>query len=38
MCPFGGAQDAGPLLHPYVLACLVTAGLLANRIFRRVDL
>jgi hypothetical protein len=38
MCPFGGAQDAGPLLYPWVLAYLVTAGRLANRIFRRVDL
>jgi ABC-type transport system involved in multi-copper enzyme maturation permease subunit len=36
--PFGGAQDAGPLLYPYVLLYLVAAGLLANRIFRRADL
>lgn len=36
--PFGGAQDAGPLLYPYVLLYLIAAGLLANRIFRRADL
>lgn len=36
--PFGGAQDAGPLLYPYVLLYLAVAGLLANRIFRRADL
>ncbi|MEA2230312.1 MAG: type transport system permease protein [Solirubrobacteraceae bacterium] len=36
--PFGGAQDGGPLLYPYVLAYLVAAGLLANRNFRRADL
>ena len=36
--PFGGAQDAGPLLYPYVVLYLVVAGLLANRVFRRADL
>jgi Cu-processing system permease protein len=36
--PFGGAQDAGPLLYPYALAYLVAVGLLANRIFHRADL
>jgi len=36
--PFGGAQDAGPLLYPYALAYLVGAGLLADRCFRRADL
>jgi len=36
--PFGGAQDAGPLLYPYVLAYLVIVALLADRIFRRADL
>jgi Cu-processing system permease protein len=36
--PFGGAQDAGPLLFPYVLVYLVGVGLLANRIFSRADL
>jgi len=36
--PFGGAQDASPLLYPYVLLYLTVAGLLANRIFRRADL
>ena len=36
--PFGGSQDAGPLLYPYVLLYLIAAGLLANRIFRRADL
>jgi len=36
--PFGGAQDAGPLLYPYVLAYLVVVALLADRLFRRADL
>ena len=36
--PFGGAQDAGPLLIPYILVYLVAVGLLANRIFGRADL
>ncbi len=36
--PFGGAQDAGPLLFPYVLAYLVVVGLVADRIFRHADL
>jgi ABC-type transport system involved in multi-copper enzyme maturation permease subunit len=36
--PFGGAQDAGPLLYPFALAYLVGAGLLADRVFRRADL
>ena len=31
--PFGGAQDAGPLLYPYVLAYLVVVGIVADRIF-----
>ena len=36
--PFGGAQDAGPLLFPWVLAYLVVVGLVANRILQRADL
>jgi ABC-type transport system involved in multi-copper enzyme maturation permease subunit len=36
--PFGGAQDAGPLLFWYVLAYIAVVGLLADRIFRRADL
>ncbi len=36
--PFGGAQDAGPLLYPYAVVYLVVAGLVANRIFWRADL
>jgi Cu-processing system permease protein len=36
--PFGGAQDAGPLLYPYALAYLVVVGGLADRLFRRADL
>jgi ABC-type transport system involved in multi-copper enzyme maturation permease subunit len=36
--PFGGAQDAGPLLYPFALVYLVVAGLLADRAFRRADL
>ena len=36
--PFGGAQDAGPLLYPYVLAYLAVVALLADHIFRRADL
>jgi Cu-processing system permease protein len=36
--PFGGAQDAGPLLYPYALAYLVVVGVVADRIFRRADL
>jgi Cu-processing system permease protein len=36
--PFGGAQDAGPLLLPWVLVYLVGVGLVANRIFSRADL
>jgi ABC-type transport system involved in multi-copper enzyme maturation permease subunit len=36
--PFGGAQDAGPLLYPYALAYLVVVGVLADRVFRRADL
>jgi ABC-type transport system involved in multi-copper enzyme maturation permease subunit len=36
--PFGGAQDAGPLLYPFAIAYLVAAGLLADRVFRRADL
>jgi Cu-processing system permease protein len=36
--PFGGAQDAGPLLYPFALVYLVVAGLLADRVFRRADL
>jgi ABC-type transport system involved in multi-copper enzyme maturation permease subunit len=36
--PFGGAQDAGPLLIPYILVYLVAVGLLANRFFTRADL
>ena len=36
--PFGGAQDAGPLLFAYVLVYLVVVGLVADRLFRRADL
>ncbi len=36
--PFGGAQDAGPLLFHYVLLYLVAVGLAADRFFRRADL
>ena len=36
--PFGGAQDAGPLLIPYILVYLVAVGFAANRIFARADL
>lgn len=36
--PFGGAQDAGPLLIPYILVYLVAVGFVANRIFQRSDL
>jgi len=36
--PFGGAQDASPLLYPYALAYLVVVALLANRFFHRADL
>jgi ABC-type transport system involved in multi-copper enzyme maturation permease subunit len=36
--PFGGAQDAGPLLYPFALLYLVGAALLADRAFRRADL
>ncbi|MGH2941336.1 MAG: ABC transporter permease subunit [Solirubrobacteraceae bacterium] len=36
--PFGGAQEAGPLLYPFALVYLVAAGVLADRVFRRADL
>jgi Cu-processing system permease protein len=36
--PFGGAQDAGPLLYPYALAYVVVVGIVADRVFRRADL
>ena len=36
--PFGGAQNAGALLYPYVVAYLVVVGLVADRMFRRADL
>jgi Cu-processing system permease protein len=36
--PFGGAQDAGPLLYPFAVLYLLGAGLLADRAFRRADL
>ncbi|HEV2058648.1 MAG TPA: ABC transporter permease subunit [Solirubrobacteraceae bacterium] len=36
--PFGGAQEAGPLLYPFAVAYLLAAGLLADRTFRRADL
>ena len=36
--PFGGAQNAGPLLYPFVVAYLVVVGLVADRTFRRADL
>jgi len=36
--PFGGAQDANPLLYPYAVAYLIVVGLLANRCFQRADL
>jgi len=36
--PFGGAQDAGPLLYPYAVVYLVVVGALADWVFRRADL
>jgi ABC-type transport system involved in multi-copper enzyme maturation permease subunit len=36
--PFGGAQDAGPLLYPYALAYLVVVGVVADQVFRGADL
>jgi ABC-type transport system involved in multi-copper enzyme maturation permease subunit len=36
--PFGGSQNAGPLLYPFALAYLVVLGMLADRAFRRADL
>jgi Cu-processing system permease protein len=36
--PFGGAQDAGPLLIPYIAIYLVAVAFVANRIFSRADL
>jgi Cu-processing system permease protein len=36
--PFGGAQDAGPLLVPYAILYVVVIGLLAAAGFRRRDL
>ena len=36
--PFGGANDAGPLLYPFALVYLIVAGVLADRVFRRADL
>lgn len=36
--PFGGAQDANPLLLPYVALYLAAVGFAANRIFGRADL
>ncbi|MEJ7798808.1 MAG: ABC transporter permease subunit [Solirubrobacteraceae bacterium] len=36
--PFGGAQEAGPLLYPYAIAYVLVVGALANRIFKRADL
>ncbi len=36
--PFGGAQDASPLLWPYALAYLGAVGFVADRLFRRADL
>jgi len=36
--PFGGSQDAGPLLYPFALVYLLAAGWLADRAFRRADL
>jgi len=36
--PFGGSQDAGPLLYPFALAYLAATGWLADRVFRRADL
>lgn len=36
--PFGGSQDAGPLLYPFALAYLAATGWLADRMFRRADL
>ncbi len=36
--PFGGAQDAGPLLYAYAVGYLVVVAVLADRLFRRADL
>ncbi len=36
--PFGGSQDAGPLLYPFALRLPGGRGLLADRAFRRADL
>jgi Cu-processing system permease protein len=36
--PFGGAQDASPLLWPYAVLYVLVVGLLADRSFRRADL
>ncbi len=36
--PFGGAQNAGVLLYPYVVAYLAVVGVVADRMFRRADL
>lgn len=36
--PFGGAQNAGPLLYPYAVAYVVVVGVVADRVFRRADL
>ncbi len=36
--PFGGAQDASPLLWPYAVVYLGAVGLAADRLFRRADL
>jgi len=36
--PFGGSQDAGPLLYPFAVVYLLAVGWLADRAFRRADL
>ena len=36
--PFGGSQNADPLLYPFALVYLMVVGLLADRKFRRADL
>jgi ABC-2 type transport system permease protein len=36
--PFGGAQDASPLLYPYALAYLAVVGVVADQVFRSADL
>jgi Cu-processing system permease protein len=36
--PFGGAQDASPLLWPFAIVYVLAVGAVADLIFRRSDL